>query len=114
MYLRKSNICSHKLDLCEKQTTVSHSSTESEVCFFGCWFANEQTSPLLILWDVVIEVAHSSKNTESPTQHVQGNLSRNSNSKVKKRKTEMLINCQMWITLSQTQVLLDVKHSFYF
>ena len=28
--------------------------------------------------------------------------------------TEMLINCQMWITLSQTQVLLDVKRSFFF
>ena len=31
MYLRKPNICSHKLDVQEKQTSVSHSSTESEI-----------------------------------------------------------------------------------
>ena len=31
MYLRKSNMCSNELDVQNKQTSVSHSSTESEV-----------------------------------------------------------------------------------
>ena len=70
--------------------------------------------PALDLWDVVIELLHSSKNTETPTQQAAGNRLRNSNTKLKKEEAEMLINCQMWITLSQTQVLLNVKRSCIF
>ena len=68
MYLRKPNICSHKLDVQEKQTSVSHSSTESEIVSLD---AGLRMDGILALgsWDVVIEVLHSSNNVP-PTQKI--------------------------------------------
>ena len=68
MYLlRKSNICSHKSDV-QKQTSASHSSTESEIISLD---ADLRKDGILAfdLWDVVIEVLHSSNNVP-PTQKI--------------------------------------------
>ena len=47
--------------MCKKQTSVSHSSTEAEVISFD--------AGLLDLWDVVIEVLHSSKHTHQAVRY---------------------------------------------
>ena len=44
----------------QKQTSVSHSSTESEVLSLDAGFRMDGI-PALDLWDLVIEVLHSSK-----------------------------------------------------
>ena len=56
--IRKANICSHQLDVQEANVSVSRFHRIGS-CFFGCLFANGW---YLDLWDVVIEVLHSSKN----------------------------------------------------
>ena len=70
--------------MCKKQTSVSHSSTESEVISFDAGLRMDGL-PALDLWDVVMEALHSSKSMESTTQQAQGNLLRNSASKPKRR-----------------------------
>ena len=70
--------------------------------------------PDLDLWDVVIEVLHFSKDTlinqreitvavkfeaQIPTPHWENMV------------TEMLMNCQMWITLSQAQKMFSIRGS---
>ena len=67
--------------------------------------------PALDLWDVVTEVLRSSKSTESPTRGAAGKCSRNHTSKPKQKGTEILINCHMWTTLPQTQILLKASLS---
>ena len=82
--------------------------------------------PALDLWDVVIEVLHSSKNTHIKQREIAVAKGR---SMIKQRETfvalkseaqiptapeeimvtQMLKNCQLWITLSQMQVLLNSK-----
>ena len=48
--------------MCKKRTSVSHSSTESEIISLDAGVQMDGISAL-DLWDVVIEVVHSSKNT---------------------------------------------------
>ena len=50
--------------MCKKQTSVSHSSTESEIVSLDAGLRMDGI-PVLDLWDVVIEVLHSSKNTHT-------------------------------------------------
>ena len=69
----------------KKQTSVSHSCTESEVMSLDAGLRMDGLSAL-DLWDMVIEVLHSFKNTESPIQEAQRNLSRNSNTKPKRKR----------------------------
>ena len=59
----------------EKQTSVSHSSEESDVISLDAGLRMDGI-PALVLWDVVIEVSRSSKSTESPTHRAAGNYSR--------------------------------------
>ena len=61
--------------MCKKQSSVSHSSTESEIILDAG--LRMDGLPALDLWDVVIEVLRSSKSTESPTHQGAGNCSRN-------------------------------------
>ena len=70
--------------LCKKQTSVSHSFTESEIISLG---AGLRMGWLLALdlWDVVIEVLRSSESTESPNHGAAGNCSRNHKSKAKQK-----------------------------
>ena len=51
--------------MCKKQTSVSHSSTESEIISLDAGLRMDGL-PALDLWNVVIEVSRSSKSTESP------------------------------------------------
>ena len=57
-------------ETCKKQTSVSHSSKEAEVCLF--WDAGLRMNgvPDLDLWDSVIEVCHSSPNQTNKTKDV--------------------------------------------
>ena len=54
--------------MCKKQTLVSHSSTESEILSLDAGLRMEGL-PALDLWDVVINVLHSSNNVP-PTQKI--------------------------------------------
>ena len=70
--------------LCKKQTSVSHSSTESEVISLDAGLRMDGLRAL-DLWNVMMEEEHSSKNTEWPTQETAGNRLRKSNTKPKNK-----------------------------
>ena len=65
--------------MCKKQTSVSHSSTESEIISLDAGLRMVGL-PALDLWDVVIEV-RSSNNTQPQTKQTTGNSSREKTSK---------------------------------
>ena len=71
MYFRKSRICSGQFG-CKKQTSVSHSSTESEIISVDSELRLHGL-PALDIWDVVIEVLRSPNNTKTPINPVSGN-----------------------------------------
>ena len=63
--------------MCKKETSVSHSSTESEIITLDAGLRLDGI-PALDLWDLVIEVFHSSPNQTNKTKDVReslGNLS---------------------------------------
>ena len=65
--------------MCKKQASVSHSSTEAEEISLDAGLRMEGI-PALDLWDLVIEVFHSSPNQINKTKDVRetlGNLSAN-------------------------------------
>ena len=60
--------------MCKKQTSFSHSSTESAIISLDAGLRMDGI-PTLDLWDLVIEVLHSSSNqTKKFEDNVQGNL----------------------------------------
>ena len=59
--------------MCKKQTSVSHTSTESEIISLDAGLRMDGI-PALDLWDLVIEVLRSTNNTAKPGRSVQGNL----------------------------------------
>ena len=59
--------------MCKKQTSVSHSSTESEIISLDAWLRMDGI-PALDLWDVVIEVLRSTNDTARQSKLAQGNL----------------------------------------
>ena len=66
--------------MCKKQTAVSHSSTESEVISLEAGLRMDGI-PALDLWDLVLEVLHSSSNHSKKSQeNVQRNLLRDTSS----------------------------------
>ena len=66
MYLRKSNICSDKLDVQEANNSVSQFYRIGE-CFTGCLRMDGVLA--FDLWDVVIEVLHPPNVNTPPTQN---------------------------------------------
>ena len=71
--------------MCKKQTSVSHSSTEAEVISLDAGLRMDGI-PALGLWDLVIEVFHSSTNQTNKTKDVReppGNLSANPQSNMR-------------------------------
>ena len=98
--------------MCKKQTSVSHSFTESEIISLDAGLRMDGIL-VLDLWDVVIEVFHSSKNTrqavrdhcrkEQVDRQVSRHRGRNEIRKRNDTATETLMNCLLWITLSQAQ-----------
>ena len=62
---------------CKKQTSVSHCSTEAEMVSLDAGLRMDRI-PALDLWDLVIELFHSSLNPLNKAKsQVQGNWSRN-------------------------------------
>ena len=60
--------------MCKKRTSVSHSSTEAEIISLDAGLRMDGI-PALDLWDLVIEVFHSSSNQPKKSKgRVQGNL----------------------------------------
>ena len=70
--------------MCKKQTSVSHSSRESEIVSLDAGLRMDGR-PALDGRDVVIEVLRSSKSTESPTHGAAANCSRDHKSKLKQK-----------------------------
>ena len=61
--------------MCEKQTSVSHSSAEAEIISLDAGLRMDGI-PALTLWDLVIEVFRSEPNkTEGPKRELRGNPS---------------------------------------
>ena len=80
VYLWQSHVGSRN-SMCKKQTSVSHSSTESEIISLDAGFRMDGV-PAFDLWDSVIEVLHSSSNHFSkPKARVQGDLLRDTPSR---------------------------------
>ena len=80
VYLWQSHVGSRNL-MCKRQTSVSHSSTESEIISLDAGFRMDGV-PALDLWDSVIEVLHSSSNHFSkPKARVQGDFLRDTPSR---------------------------------
>ena len=59
--------------MCKQQTSVSHSSTESEIISLGAGLRMDGLLAL-DLWDVVIEVLRSTNNTARQGRLAQGNV----------------------------------------
>ena len=57
MHFRMSHVCSNQLWMCKKQTSVSDSSTESEIISLDAGLRMDGI-PSLTLWDLVIEIFH--------------------------------------------------------
>ena len=70
--------------MCKKQTTVSHSSTESEIISLDAGLRMDGL-PALDLWDVVMEELRSSNSTKPPTNPAAGNCLRSQKSNPKTR-----------------------------
>ena len=82
--------------MCKKQTSVSHSSTESEIISLDAGLRMDG-SPALDLWDLIIEVFHSSPNqiNKSKGQESQGSLSRNTTLHMKNQNPTKRINLDL-------------------
>ena len=110
--------------MCKKQTSASRSFTESEVISLDAGLRMDGI-PALDLWDVVIEMLHSSKNTHQALRdHCRREKVDDQVPRMKSKAptptpnpegtaTEKLMNCLMWITLSQAQNLLKFEAQLY-
>ena len=85
MYLRKSNICPHQLDVQEANFSIPQFHRVRNH-FFGYWIAHGIFA--LDLWDVVIEVLSSTNNTARPGRLAQGNLCKTGDHSSNKTKTK--------------------------
>ena len=89
----------------KKQTSVSHSSTETEIISLDAGLRMDGV-PALDLWDLVIEVFHSSPNqiNKSTGLESQGSLSRNTTLHMKNQNSTKHVNLdlKMLITFRPT------------
>ena len=83
--------------MCEKQTSVSHKATESEVVYFLDAGLRMDGIPALDLWDLVGETKPEG-NTPTPRRRT--------------TSTEMMLNYSVWITLPQTKNFLTLALFF--
>ena len=74
--------------MCKKQASVPHSSTESELTSFDAGLRMDGLLALEVS-DVVIEVSHLSKSTESLTHGAVGNCSQTHKSRFQKGQTDV-------------------------
>ena len=98
--------------MCKKQTSVSHSSTESEIIPLDADVRMDGL-PDLDLCDVVTEVLHSSKSTESPTHGAARNCSRNHKSKPKQMGNRDVDQLSHVDCVTTNAILLNVKAHLY-
>ena len=82
--------------MCKKQTSVSHSSTEAEIISLDAGLRTDGI-PALDLWDLLIEVFHSSPNqiNKSKDQESQKNLSRNTTLHMKNQNPTKHVNLDL-------------------
>ena len=83
--------------MCKKQISVSHSSTEAEVISLDAGFRMDGI-PALDLWDLVIEVFHSSPNQTNNTRddrESRGNLSAKTQPNMRKQIPTMHTNLDL-------------------
>ena len=101
--------------MCEKQTSVSHSSTESEIISLDAGLRMDGLHAL-DLWDVVTIVLRSTNNTKRPIRLApsEGTCERQETIHQLKRESERLSNCLMWTTYPPTHTLLKVSLSCTF
>ena len=97
--------------MCKKQTSVSHSSSEAEVISSLDAGLRVDGIPALDLWDLVIEVLHSSPNQTNKTKDVREqrrNLSATLQSNMRKQTPTKHINLDLTIliTFHQTEYIL--------
>ena len=107
MSFRKSNIV--PIWTCKKQTSVSHSSTESEIISLDADLRMNGI-PALDLWDVVIEVLHSSNNettnqkdlyTEKQTKGSRGNCVRDKVQNIRLKRVALdWLFCKLFLIIT--------------
>ena len=85
----------------KKQTSVSHSSTETEIISLDAGLRMDGV-PALDLWDLVIEVFHSSPNqiNKSTGLESQGSLSRNTTLHMKNQNSTKHVNLDLKILIT--------------
>ena len=122
------HFCSHKLDVQEVNVSVSQFYRIWNL-FIGCWFANGRNSRFRSMgcgdrsitcfkehpssskrslsqrWSMIKR--REVEDSEKPEAHVP-------KPSWKEAVTETLMHCHMWITLSQTQILLSLKLGWHF
>ena len=125
MYFRKSNICSHKLDVQEANISVSQFYRIGSY-FFGCSFANtwDPCSRTMGCGDgsVASKNTHQAVRDHCRKEKVDDQVPRSrarseiqsTNANTQSKRDEKLMNFLMWITLSQAQNLLNSKFSCTF
>ena len=97
--------------MCKEQTSVSHSSTQAEIISLDAGLRMD-VIPALDLWDLVIEVFHSSSNQSKKTKdQARGDSSRNTTSnKHTQNQTEVPTkhnNLELLIMFRRTRSLLN-------
>ena len=101
MHFRKPHVCSNQW-MCKKQTSVSHSSTESETISLDARLRMDGI-PALDLWDLIVTVLHGNTNQ---SKQVQGNLSTSPTRKKIHGKIDDLNKVDLFL---QTRILLVRK-----
>ena len=91
--------------MCKKQTSVSHSSTQSEVISLDAGLRMDGI-PALDLWDLVFEVLHAFVTKFRATWTVPNNQGNTQATKSRSKRNEMIWIWSMSIMLPQTQNLL--------
>ena len=67
MHFRKPHVRSNQPWMCKKQTSVSHSSTESEIISLEAGLRMDGI-PALDLWDLIVTVLHGNTNQSKPVR----------------------------------------------
>ena len=110
MCFRKSSICSHKLDVQEANVSISQFHRIGSFSLdAGLRMDGLPALDLLGCGDRSVAFLEEYRDT-NPTRS--GKALTKFQNQGKKADTETLMNCHMWITLSPTQVLLNLKLIF--
>ena len=107
--------------MCKKQTSVSHSSTGSEIISLDAGLRMDGLLAL-DLWDMVIEVLRSTNNNARQGRFAQRDLCGTGDHFINKkrpkhqlkRERERLSDCQIWIMCPRTHILLKASPSCSF